>query len=141
MKVNSDAKVLVAPLAPKLDNSFQNPSGWSLLLCDTPAASPLSHNVLYMSLPSNLPGSDGRWLEGIKRCKPCASPDDSSDMLKYLTAGQTGTRLTTFTTSCLRTISQDDAGALLKSLEVEMILGHQSVRGRDGVIAVLCMTH
>ena len=37
--------------------------------------------------------------------------------------------------------TQDDVSAPLQRIEVEKITGHQSVRGRDGVIAVLYKTH
>ena len=38
-------------------------------------------------------------------------------------------------------VTQDDVSAPLQRLEVEKITGHQPVRGRDGVIAVLYKTH
>ena len=38
-------------------------------------------------------------------------------------------------------VTQDDVSTLLQRLEVERVTGHQSVRGRDGVIAVLYKTH
>ena len=38
-------------------------------------------------------------------------------------------------------VAQDDVSAPLQRLEVEKITGHQSVRGRGGVIAVLYKTH
>ena len=38
-------------------------------------------------------------------------------------------------------VTQDDVSALLQRLEVEKITGHQSVRGRGGVIAVLYKMH
>ena len=38
-------------------------------------------------------------------------------------------------------VTQDDVSAPLQRLEVEKITGHQSVRGRGGIIAVLYKTH
>ena len=38
-------------------------------------------------------------------------------------------------------VTKDDVSTPLQRLEVEQITGHQSVRGRSGVIAVLYKTH
>ena len=38
-------------------------------------------------------------------------------------------------------VTQDDVSTPLQRLEVEQITGHQSVRGRGGVIAVMYKTH
>ena len=102
----------------------------------------LGDNVLYLDLPSNLPGSDARQRVAIDRCKPCTNPHDSSDMPKYLPAGLTQYVLNHFPNkSPPYHVTQDDVLAPLQRLEVEKITGHQSVRGRGGVIAVLYKTH
>ena len=91
-----------------------------------------------MDLPSDLPGSDARRRVAIERCKPCANPHDSSDMPKYLPPGLTQYVLNNFPKkSPLYHVTLDDVSAPLQRLEVEKITGQQSVRGRDGVIAVL----
>ena len=78
----------------------------------------------------------------IKRCKHCASPHDSGDMPKYLPAGLTQYVLSNFSKMPPPYhVTQDDVSTPPQRLEVEQITGHQSVRGRDGVIAVLYKTH
>ena len=78
----------------------------------------------------------------IEHYKPCANPHDSSDMPKYLPAGLTQYVLHIFPKkSPPYHVTQDDVSAALQRLEVEKITGHQSVRGRGGVIAVLYTTH
>ena len=63
-------------------------------------------------------------------------------MPKYLPAGLTQYVLNIFSkTSPPYHVTQDDVSAPLQRLEVEKITGHQSVRGRGGVIAVLHKTH
>ena len=74
----------------------------------------------------------------IERCKPYASPHRSSDMPKYLPAGLTQYALNIFSKiSPLFDVTETDVSSTLHRLEVEKITGHQSVRGRGGVIAVL----
>ena len=78
----------------------------------------------------------------IERCKPCANPHDSSDMPKYLPAGLTQYVLNNFSKkSPPYHVTQDDASTPLQRLEVETITGHQSVRGRRGIIAVIYNTY
>ena len=87
-------------------------------------------------------GTQSSLRVAIERCKPCANPHNSSDMLKYLPAGLTQYVLIIFPKkSPLYHVTQDDVSAPLQRLEVEKITGHQSVWGRSGVIAVLYKTH
>ena len=84
--------------------------------------------------------SDARRRVAIERRKPCDNPNDSSDMPKYLPAGLTQCVLNNFPKkSPPYHVPQDNVSAPLQRLEVE-ITGHQSVRGRSGVIAVLRKT-
>ena len=63
-------------------------------------------------------------------------------MPKYLPAGLTQHVLNIFSRkSPPYHVTQDDVSAPLQRLELEKITGHQSVRGRGGVIAVLYKTH
>ena len=95
-----------------------------------------------MDLPSDLPGPDARRRVAIERCKPCAKPHDSGDMPKYLPAGLTQYVLNKFSkNSPPYHVTQDDVLTPLQRREVEQVTGHQSVRGRGGVIAVLYKTH
>ena len=109
---------------------------------ENPDSLPLGSNLLYLDLPSDLPGSDARCPVAIERCKPCANPHDSGGMPKYLPAGLTQHMLNIFSKkSPPYHVAQDDVSTPLQQLEVEQITGHQSVRGRGGVIAVLYTTH
>ena len=82
------------------------------------------------------------YITAIERCKPCANPHDSGDMLKYQAAGLTQYVLNIFSKkSPPYHVTQDDVSTPLQRLEVKQITGHQSVRGRGGVIAVLYRTH
>ena len=56
---------------------------------DTPDGSPLGDKLLYLDLPSDMPGADARWRVSLQRCKPCANPHDQGNMPKYLPAGLT----------------------------------------------------
>ena len=81
VKMNTDAKVLEA----KLELKWTGPCSTA----ETRDGSPLGRNLLYLDLPSNLPGLDARQRVEIETCKPCTSPHDSGDMPKYLPAGLT----------------------------------------------------
>ena len=72
---------------------------------DAPDGSSLGNNLLYLDLPSDLPGSDARRRVAIERFKPCDNPHDSSNMPKYLPAGLTRYVLNTFSKNPLRTTS------------------------------------
>ena len=63
-------------------------------------------------------------------------------MPKYLPTGLTQYVLNFFPKkSSQYHVTRDDVSAPLQRLEVETITGHQSVRARGGVIAVLYQTH
>ena len=77
----------------------------------------------------------------IEHYKPCDNLHDSSDMPKYLPAGLSQYVLNNVSKkSPPYYVTQDDISAPLQRLEVEKITGHQSVRGRGGVIAMLYKT-
>ena len=78
----------------------------------------------------------------IERCKPCVNPHDSSDTPKHLTAGLTQYVLNNFAKkSPPYHVTQDYVSAPLQQPDVERLTGHQSVRGRGGVTAVLLKAH
>ena len=78
----------------------------------------------------------------IERCKPCANSYDIGNMRKYLPAGLTQYVPNKFSKkSPPYHVTQDDVSNFLQRLEVEHISGHQSVRGRGGVIGVPYKTH
>ena len=109
---------------------------------DTPDGSPLGSNLLYLDFPSDLPGSDARRRVAIDRCKPCVNPHDSGDMPKYPPAGLTQHVLNNFSKkSPPYHVTQDNVSTSLRRLEEGKITGHQPIRERDGVIAVIYKTH
>ena len=87
-------------------------------------------------------GQNKKRSVAIERCKPCANPHDSGEMPIYLPVGLTRYVLNKFSKkSPPYHVTQDDVSTPLQRLEVEQIAGHQSVRGRGGVIAVIYKTH
>ena len=89
-----------------------------------------------------MPGADARQRASVYRSKPCAYPHDHGDMPGYLPAGLTQYVLNNFSKkSPPYHVTQDDVSIPLQLLEVEKITGHQSVRGRGGVIAVMYETY
>ena len=63
-------------------------------------------------------------------------------MSKYLPAGLTQYVLNNFSKNRPPYhVTQDDVSTPLQRLEVEKVTGHQLVRGRGGVIAVMYETH
>ena len=137
-KENTDAKVLKVKLAFNWTGPYDILAVGPCSAAETPDGPPLGGNLLYMDLPSALPGSDARGRVASERCKPCADPHDSGDMPKYLPAGLTQYVLNNFFKKSLPYYAtQDNVLNPLQRLEVEQITGHQSVRGQGGIIALL----
>ena len=89
-----------------------------------------------------MPGADAPCRLSVVRCKPCTNPHDCSDLPRFLPAGLTPYVLNNYTNkSPLYHVTEDDVTVPIERLEVEKITSHRSVRGRDGVIAVLYGTH
>ena len=85
-----------------------------------------------------MPGVDARRRVSVQRCKPCANPHDHGGMSRYLLTSLTQSVLSNFSKkSPPNHVTQGDVSLPLQRLEVENIIGHQSVRGRSGVIAVI----
>ena len=141
VKANTDAKVLKAKLALKRTGPYKVLAVGPCSAAETPDGSPLGSNLLYLDLPSDLPGSDARRRVAIERCKPCANPHDSGDIPKYQSAGQKQYVLNNLLkNSPSYHVTQNDVSTPLQRLEVEQLTGHQSVRGQGGVMAVLYKT-
>ena len=77
----------------------------------------------------------------IECCKPCVNPHGSRDMPNYIPAGLTQYVLISSPKMSPPYYVTQDTSTPLQRLEVEQITGHQLVRGRGGVIAVLYKTH
>ena len=142
VKANPDDKVLNAKLARNWTGPYKILAVGPCSAAETPDGLLLMINLLYLNLPSGLPGSDARRRVAIERCKPCANPHNSGAMSKHLPVGLTQYVLSDLSKkSPPYQVTQDDVLTPLHRLEVELITGHQSVRGRGGVIAVIYKTH
>ena len=137
-KTDTDAKVLKAKLSINWTGPYKVLAVGPYTPADTPDDSTLGDKLLYLDLPSDMPGADARRRVSVQRCKPCANPHDQGDMPKYLPAGLTQYVLNNFSKKSLPYhVTQDDVSTPLQRLEVEKTTGHQSVRGRGGLIAVM----
>ena len=141
VKTDTDTKVRKAKLSINWTGLYKVLAVGPCTPPDARGGSPLGDKLLYLDPPSNMPCADARRRVSVQRCKPCVNPHDQGDMPKYLSA-----RLTQYV---LRNVSRNpppyhvtqDVSTPLRRLEVEKITGHQSVRGRGGVIAVTYETH
>lgn len=100
---------------------------------EAPDGRPSAAELLYLDLPSDLPGKDSKGRVSVARCKPCANPHDTEDMPRFLPAGLTQYVLNNYTTKSppyhvkRKTMFPHPP---VERLDVEQITGHQSVRGR-----------
>ena len=62
----------------------------------TPDCSPLGAKLLYLDLPSDMPGANARRGVPVQRCKPCTNPHDNGDMRSYSPARLTRYALNNF---------------------------------------------
>ena len=137
-KANTNDKVVKANFALNWTGPYKILAVGPCSGAETPDDSPLGSNLLYLDLPSDLPGSGARRRVAIECCKPSANVLDSEDMPNYLPAGLTQYVLNNMSkTSQPYHVTRDDVSTPLQWLEVEQIIGHQSVQWRGGVIAVL----
>ena len=63
----------------------------------TQDGSPLGDKLLYLALPTDMPGADAYRRVSVERCKSCTNPHDRGDMPKYLPDGLTPYVLNNFT--------------------------------------------
>ena len=98
--------------------------------------------LLYLDLPTDMPGKDQKKRVSVDRCKMCHNLSDDSDIPKYLPAGLSKYVLHSFTDKSppFHPTTED----IVKSgipVGIEKITGHQLVRGRGGKLAVMYETH
>ena len=97
VKTDTDAKVLNAKFLINWTGPYKVFAVGPCTPADTPDGSPLGDKLLYLDLPSDIPGADARRRVSVQRCKqPCANPHDQGDMPKYLPAGLTQCVLNNF---------------------------------------------
>ena len=109
---------------------------------DSPDSRPLQDKLLFLDLPSGRPGRDSKPRAYVTRYKLCHNPENTSDIPTHLPADLTAYGLTA---SAAKPppyhVTLDDVTPPQERFEVEQITGHQLVRGRGGVIAILYKTH
>ena len=102
-KTDTDAKVLKAKLSSSWTGSYNVLTVGPCTPADTPDGSPLGAELLYLHLPSDIPGEDARGRVSVQRCKPCANPHDRGDMSQNIPAGLAQYVLKTFPKKSPRT--------------------------------------
>ena len=81
-KTDTGAKVLKAKLPLNSTSSHKVLAVGPRSSADAPDGSPLGAKLLYLDLPSDMPGADARRRVSVQRCKPCANPHDRGGMPK-----------------------------------------------------------
>ena len=103
VKTDTDAKVLKAKLSLNWTGPYTVLAVGPCTPVDTPNGSPLGGELIYLDLPTDMPGADARRCVSMQRFKPCANPHDHGDMLRYLSAGLTQYVLNNFSINPPRT--------------------------------------
>ena len=107
-----------------------------------PDGRPLHDKLLYLDLPSDMFGWDCKPRVSVLRCRPCRNLDDIHYISKHLSADLTKYVLNSFSTkSPPFHATLDDISPPPERLEVDQTPGHQLVRRRGGVLAVMYETH
>ena len=69
-------------------------------VADTPDGRPLGSHLLYLELPSDMPGPKSRARVSVYRCKPCHSAHDIDDFPAHLPAALSKYVLHSFGKKC-----------------------------------------
>ena len=96
-KAGKDTKVLKTKFALSWTGPYKILAVGPCLVSDTPDGSPLADKLLYLDLPTDMPGADVHRRVSVERCRPCTNPHDRDDMPKYLPDGLTQYVLNNFT--------------------------------------------
>ena len=83
-KTDTDAKVLKVKLSLNWTGPYKVLAVGPCTPADTPEGSPLGTKLLYLDLPSGMPGADAHRRVFVQRCKPCANPYDHANMPKSI---------------------------------------------------------
>ena len=98
--------------------------------------------LLYLDLPSDMPGMDQKNRVSVCRCKPCHNPHLSTDMPKYMPAGFSLYVLNSFADKAPPFhATAEDVVVNETRVRLDKITRHQVVRGRGGQPASLYETH
>ena len=87
-KSGTDAKVLKEKLSLNWTGPFKILAVGPSPSDSTPDGRPLATNWYYLDLPNDMPGPDAHCRVSVDRCKPRTNPHDTTDLLRYLSAGQ-----------------------------------------------------
>ena len=80
-KTDTDAKVIKAKISLSSTGPYKVLAVGPCILADTSHGSPLGDKILFLDLPSDMPGTDARRRVSVQRCKPCANPHDQGCLL------------------------------------------------------------
>lgn len=139
---DTDGQVLKAKLSLPWTGPFQILAVGPAAAADTPDGRPLGSHLLYLDLPSDMPGSTSRARVSVYRCKPCHSAHDIDDLPAHLPAALSKYVLHSFGRKCPPfSIGAEDVEPSPEFLELEHISEHQIVRGQGGFLAVLFKAH
>ena len=139
---NTDDQVLKAKLSLPWTGPFQILAVGPADAADTPDGRPLGSHLLYLELPSDMPGPESRARVSVYRCKPCHSAYDIDDFPAHLPAALSKYVLHSFGKKCPPSnIAAEDVVPSPDLLELDYISEHQLVRGRGGFMAVLFKAH
>ena len=103
-KAGTGAKVLKTTFALNWTEPYKIFAVGPCRSSDTPDGSPLGYNLLYLDLPTDMPGADAHRGVSVERCKPCTNHPDRGDMPKYLPGGLNQYELNTFTNKMVTTL-------------------------------------
>ena len=88
-KAGTDAKVLQTKFALNWTSPYKILTVDPCPSIDTPDISPLGDKLLYLDLPTDMPGADAYRCVSVERFKLCINFHDRGDMPKYLPGGLT----------------------------------------------------
>ena len=86
-KTDTDAKVIKAKISLSSTGPYKVLAVGPCILADTSHGSPLGDKILFLDLPSDMPGTDACRRVTVQRCKSCANPHDHGDRPRYLPQG------------------------------------------------------
>ena len=139
---DTDDQVLKAKLSLPWTGPFKILAVGPAAASGTPDGRPLGSHLLYLELPSDMPGADSRARVSVHRCKPCHSAHDIDDLPAHLPAALSKYVLHSFGTKCPpSSVDAEDVAPSPEFLELDHISEHQLVRGRGGFLAVLFKAH
>ena len=81
-KAGTDAKVLKTKFVLNWTGPYKILAVGPCSSSDTPDGCPLGDKLLYLDLPTDMPGAGAHRRVSVERCKPCTNPHDGGHMPK-----------------------------------------------------------